>query len=170
MANPDAMTIRLGLPGIKVLEVIEDEPGRLVLSVQAIAGSLTCPTRRHKTRSVHQVKKTPVRDLAVLGRQTTLIWHKRRFHCDRCKATTTETNASFEEKMTLRLRRHLVAEVVDSTVTAVARRHGLDWHQVMALVASHAGAVLLHRSRQHTKVLLVDEKSLVKGRGAFPRS
>ena len=47
-------------------------------------------------------------------------------------------------------------------VDAVARRHGVDWAAVNALVAVWAGWVGGHRRRQRCRVLLVDETSIRK--------
>ena len=167
MANLDAMPVRLHLRGLRVLEVVEDLPERLVVAVVAVVAWVRCSACGHKCRSVHQVKKVKVRDLPVSGRPTTLLWHQRRFRCQRCGATTTETHPGFDGKLTLRLRRHLLGEVVDSTVAATARRHGLSWHAVMAVVLAAAQVVFFRRRRQRCRVLVVDEKSLVKGHGGF---
>lgn len=69
--------------------------------------------------------------------------------------------------LSIRLRRELVAEVVDSTVAAVARRHGLSWYQVMTVVLATAGLLFWRRRHQHSRVLMIDEKALVKGHSGF---
>jgi len=108
-----------------------------------------------------------VRDLPYGGRPTTLVWHRRRFICRRCATTTTESHPQITGHLTNRLRAALVAEVRDSTVAAAARRHHLGWHQVMAVVADYATIVFYRRRRVACRVLMVDEKSLVKGHWGF---
>ena len=68
MAALDAMTIRLHLRAIRVLEVVEDLPESLVVAVVAIANVIRCSACGHKTRSVHATRKVRVADLAVSGR------------------------------------------------------------------------------------------------------
>ena len=116
---------------------------------------------------MHETKKVRVRDLPFGGRPTTLVWHRRRFLCRRCGTTTTEAHPQVTGHLTNRLRASLVAEVRDSTVAAAARRHGLGWHQVMAVVLDYAVIVFFRRRRVLCRVLAVDEKSLVKGHGGF---
>ena len=106
-------------------------------------------------------------DLAVSGRPVTLVWHRRRFRCKRCRTTTTETHPFFVDRMTKRLARAVVADARDMTVAAVARRHHLSWHRVMRLVLAEGELLARARRRRPCRVLLVDEKSMRKGRGQF---
>ena len=161
------MTIRLHLPATRVVGVVEDLPERLVVAISAVAGWVRCSSCGFKTRTVHQTTKVAVRDRPFGGRPTTLSWHRRRFLCRRCGTTTTETHPQISGHLTNRLRATLVAEVRDSTVAAVARRHGLSWHRVMAVVLDYAVVVFFRRRRVRCRVLAVDEKSLVKGHGGF---
>ena len=167
MATADAMTIRLHLRATRVLEVVDDLPERLVVAVVALASWVRCSACGFKTHSVHQRTEVAVRDLPYGGRPTTLLWQRRRFVCRRCGTTTTEAHPQITGRLTNRLRAALVAEVRDSTVQAVRRRHGLGWHQVMAVVLDYAVVVFFRRRRVRCRVLTVDEKSLVKGHGGF---
>ena len=70
------------------------------------------------------------------GRRTTLAWQRRRMICDNCGKWFLEDHRAFAGALTARLARRLVADVAVTTVAAAARRHGLSWHVVMALVRS----------------------------------
>ena len=150
-----------------MLEVVEDLPESLVVAVVAISGVIRCSACGHKTARVHATRKVEVADLAVSGRPVTLVWHRRRFRCKRCRTTTTETHPFFVDRMTKRLARAVVADARDMTVAAVARRHGLSWHRVMRLVLAEGELLARARRRRPCRVLLVDEKSMRKGRGQF---
>jgi len=167
VAALDVMTIRLHLPKTRVVEVVEDLPEALMVAIVAIAGWVRCSACGLKTRTVHQTTKVAVRDLPFGGRPTTLVWHRRRFACRRCGTTTTEAHPQISGHLTNRLRAALVAEVRDSTVAAVARRHGLGWHRVMRVVLDYAVVVFFRRRRTRCRVLCIDEKSLLKGHGGF---
>lgn len=65
MACQDVMRIRLHVPGIKVLEVVEDLPERLVVAVVLIRAWVRCSACGFKTRRVHQTKTVKIRDLPV---------------------------------------------------------------------------------------------------------
>ncbi|MCA1709386.1 MAG: ISL3 family transposase, partial [Actinobacteria bacterium] len=163
----DAMTIRLHLRSMRVLEVLEDLPERLVVAVVALSSVIRCGACGHKTARVHATGKVRVRDLPVSGRPMTLVWHRRRFRCGACKATTTETHPLIAERITTRLACQAVRDAQDMTILAVARRHGLSWHAVMRLVAAHGALLARARRRRPCRVLLVDEKSMRKGQGQY---
>jgi transposase len=167
VAALDAMTIRLHLRGMRVREVVEDLPERLVVAVVAISSVIRCSACGFKTNRVHATRKVKVADLPVSGRPTTLVWHRRRFRCRRCATTTTECHPFIVEGMTQRLARAVTRDVRDATVAAVARRYRLSWHRVMGLVLAEGRLLARHRRRRPCRVLLVDEKSMRKGRGQF---
>ncbi len=114
---------------------------------------------------VHDRRDKMIRDLEVSGRRTTLVWQRRRMVCDGCGLRFSEDHRAFEGRMTRRLARCVVADARAMPVNAVARRHGVDWAAVNALVAVWAGWVGGHRRRQRCRVLLVDETSIRKRHG-----
>ena len=65
----DVMTVRLHLPQIRVLEVVEDTPGALVVSVESTLLRLRCAQCGFKCRRVHDRRAKRVRDLEVSGRK-----------------------------------------------------------------------------------------------------
>lgn len=167
MAALDAMTIRLHLRAMRVLGVVEDLPERLVVAVVAISSVIRCGDCGFKTARVHATRRLKVADLAVSGRPTTLVWHRRRFRCNNCETTTSEPSPFVAGHLTQRLARAVTRDVAQMTVAAVARRYGLSWHRVMALVLAEGALLARHRRRRPCRVLLVDEKSMRKGRGQF---
>ncbi|HHN73670.1 MAG TPA: hypothetical protein ENK10_00415, partial [Acidobacteria bacterium] len=82
--SPDAMTVRLHLRRLRVLEVQVDEPERLVVVVEDTRSVVRCAYCGFKTRRVHDRRRVRVTDLTHGGRPTTLVWLRRRFGCDEC--------------------------------------------------------------------------------------
>ena len=72
----DVMAVRLHLPQIRVLEVVEDTPGALVVSVESTLLRLRCAQCGFKCRRVHDRRDKKVRDLEVSGRRTVLVWSR----------------------------------------------------------------------------------------------
>ena len=70
----DVMADRLHLPQIRVLEVVEDIPGALVVSVESTLLRLRCAQCGFKCRRVHDRRDKKDRDLEVSGRRTVLVW------------------------------------------------------------------------------------------------
>ena len=80
----DVMAVRLHLAQIRVLEVVEDTPGALVVSVESTLLRLRCAQCGFKCRRVHDRRAKRVRDLEVSGRRMTLVWQRRRMVCSNC--------------------------------------------------------------------------------------
>ena len=158
----DVMAVRLHLPQIRVLEVVEDTPGALVVSVESTLLRLRCAQCGFKCRRVHDRRDKKVRDLEVSGRRTVLVWSRRRMVCDNCDSRFLEDHPAFEGALTGRLARRLVADAKVMTFNAVARRHGVHWHGVRALVDTWSALVAERRRSRRCSVLLVDETSMRK--------
>ena len=148
----DVMAVRLHLSQIRVLEVLEDTPGVLVVKVESTVRRLRCPHCGFGCGGVHDRHDKQVRDLEVSGR--------RRFSCGNCGERFMADHRAFEGRLIARLVRRLVADVKVMTVAAAARRHKLSWHVVMALVRSWSELVAEHRRNRRCRVLLVDETSM----------
>ena len=67
-------------------------------------------------------------------------------------------HSEFEGNLTRRFARQLGSGARVMTISAVARREGIGWHKVMALVSSWSALVAARRRRRRCGVLLVDER------------
>lgn len=154
------MTIRLKLKRIRVVDVVADATERLEVVVADLRSVVVCPFCGCKTTRVHDTRQVKIKDLPVLGAQTTLLWLRRRFSCDNCGERHLETHPEFEGKMTRRLARTIVAEARHLSVTEITRRYGFSWSTIMTLIRTWSQRVAEHRRRQRCRVLLIDETSL----------
>lgn len=163
--EPDAMTVRLHLRRIRVVEVTEDLPERLVVKVEDTRRVVRCPHCGFKTQKVHDRKRIRVTNLTYGGRPTTLVWLRRRFSCGECgERFIEETHPEFvRNKVTWisrRLARTLARDVNRLSIRELSRRWDLGWHFIMGLVASWSILVVEDRRRRRCRVLMVDETSL----------
>ena len=83
-----------------MLEVLEDTPGALRVSVESTLGRLRCAHCGFKCHRVHDRRGKKVRDLAVSGRAVTLVWPRRRMRCDNCGSRFLEDHHAFEGGLT----------------------------------------------------------------------
>ena len=159
--SSDVMRVRLHLRGVRVLEVVADSPGRLEVAVEAAWSWSRSPHCGFKCRRVHDRRVKRVWDRPVSGRETVLLWRRRRWRCENCSARHLEEHPEFEGKVTRRLARRLVGDVAVMPISAAARRRaGVGWHLVNDLVRAWAALVGAHRRRRPCRVLLVDETSM----------
>ncbi len=156
----DAICSRLWLPHVEVIGALVDAPDELVVAVQSSERRPLCPNCGKRCGRVHDRRDVKVRDLDSSGRPVTLVWKRRRLIYDACGLRFSEHNTAFEGRLTARLARQLVTDARDMTISAVARRYGLSWHTIMALVRAYAGGVARNRRQQHCGLLLVDETSI----------
>ena len=70
----------------------------------------------------------------------------------------------FDGKLTRRLARQVVADAQVMPVMSAARRHGLGWHLVMALVKAWSHLIVEHRRAQRCRVLSVLRPRCVNSR------
>ncbi len=106
----DVMSVRLHLPQMRVLGVLEDAPARLVVGVESSLRRLRCPHCGFKCHRVHDRRDKRITDLEVSGRRTTLVWSRRRMVCDGCGSRFLEDRPAFEGGLTARLARAVVAD------------------------------------------------------------
>ena len=111
---------------------------------------------------MHDRRAKRVRDLEVSGRRTTLVWQRRRMVCSNCACRFLEDDPALEGALTARLARRVVADAKVMTFSAAARRHGVHWHAVAALVDTWSALVAERRRSRRCAVLLVDETSMRK--------
>ena len=156
----DVMSVRLHLPQVRVLGVLEDTPARLVVGVESALRRLRCPMCGFKCHGVHDRRDKRIRDLGVSGRPVTIVWSRRRMRCDNCGSRFLEGHCAFEGGLTARLARALVADARVMTLRAAARRRGVGWHRINALVRAWAAVVAERRRSERCRVLLVDETSI----------
>lgn len=161
----DAMTVRLHLQRLRVVEVLADVPERLEVLVADARRVVRCPHCGFKTASVHDRRRVRVTDLAYGGRPTTLVWERRRLSCDECdERFMEETHPEFVRNrvtwVTRRLARTLVRDANHLPIRVLARRWGLGWHFIMGLIAEWSTLVVEERRRHRCRVLMVDETSL----------
>ncbi len=163
---PDAMTVRLHLGRIRVIAVLVDLVERLVVRVEDTRRVVRCPHCGFKTSTVHDRRDVRVID-AGERRPITLVWRRRRFSCDTCGERFLEDHPEIivgrRTHVTRRLARQLVVDVRHLSIREIARRSGLPWHFIMAVVAGWSTLVVAARRRRRCRILLVDETSLRRG-------
>lgn len=104
----DDVSRLVGIEGLAVTGVLE-VGRRLEIEVELVARAGCC---RWCGRASVAVKERPVvrvRDLPVAGRVTVLRWRKRRYRCQACERTFTETHPQLpaRQHVSARFRAHL---------------------------------------------------------------
>jgi len=130
----------LGLPGFRVLEVLESATGELTVKVETMVEVAGCPRCGARAEAQGRMEVT-YRDLECFGRPVRLVWVKRRWRCrDRdCDAKTwTETDLAMASRVLL-TRRAAVEVTVQvgrdaRPVAEQARRFAVAWETIHTAV------------------------------------
>lgn len=157
----------LGLPGFRVLEVIETAE-ELVIRVETTATFVGCDGCGVRAEAQDRVE-VAVRDLSCFGRPARLVWRKRRWRCREpsCERKTwTETSEHLDAQVVLTRRAgaeacRQVGELA-RPVSKVAEEFGVCWWTVMNAVVEH-GTPLVDDPRRVGRVrqLGIDETSFL---------
>ena len=123
----DRISIELRLPGVKVLEVKEEEHWIEVVA-QYRAQEADCPKCGRSTWQVHQWHLQRKRDAKLWKKPAWLALWKRRFRCRNCRKVFTEPDPACgaRRRTTARLRETVAGWASEATVRAVARVEGVS--------------------------------------------
>jgi transposase len=128
----DDLSRLIGLEGLVVTKLTE-VCDQLDLEVELVARAGVCP---HCACPTLEIKDRPVvafRDLPLCGRRTRLLWKKRRYRCEGCARTHTESHPELpkRQRVTRRFRRRLFERVRSGCAhTEIAREERTTRYQV----------------------------------------
>jgi transposase len=152
------------VPGMHVLDVIENDRGQLVLTVESDQVQAGCPSCGVIAAS-HGRRPRMLHDAPCLGRVTVLRWLKRLWRCrepDCPNRVFSETHEIVPPRAVLTVRAVRWATDAlahdDTTVSALARHLGVDWHTAWNAIELEARARTSDPQRlAGVKTLGVDE-------------
>jgi transposase len=149
----------VGIDGLAVRHVHE-VGDQLDLEVELIARAGCCPGCGRGSLTVKDRPVMRVRDLPVAGRPTWLVWRKRRFWCEGCAGTFTETHPELpaRQRVTARFRQRLLERVRGGAAHAeVARDEGTTRYQVARAFRDGRDELLGARTTRAPRRLSLDE-------------
>jgi transposase len=156
----------VGLEGIAVTAVFE-VAGVLEIGIESSTIAACC---RWCGRASLLVKERPlvrVRDLPVAGRITVLCWRKRRYACEACERTFTETHPALpaRQRVSARFRAHLFGRARGGGAHAeIARDEHTSRYQVQVAFQVAGDQLLGEREERPPRRLSLDEAHHRRGR------
>lgn len=164
MHGSQGATALVGMPGFVVgaHELIDGEWWLYVETTADVVGCAECGTRAIG----HGRSRTAVRDLAISGRPTVLVWAKRRWRCPDGDCAVTTWSERCEQiapraALTERARKRLAerVNVEERSIASAAAEFGVGWHTANAAVAEHTDPVIEDPARfDGVTAIGVDEK------------
>jgi transposase len=162
----DDVSRLVGIDGLVVTGVVELRE-QLELEVELAVGAGCCRWCGHGSLLVKERPVVRVRDLPLAGRVTWLLWRKRRFECESCERTFTETHPALpsRQRVSARFRRHLFERCRGGGAhLEIARDERTSCYQVNRAFAVGGGELLARREHGPPRRLSLDEAHHRRGR------
>lgn len=162
----DDVSRLLGIEGLAVTGVA-DHGWWVELEVELLAGAGCCRWCGRGALKVKERDRVRVRDLPFAGRMTYLCWRKRRFWCEACARTFTETHPALpsRQRVSARFRRHLFDRCQGGGAHAeVARDEHTTRYQVDIAFVVAGDELLARRESGPPRRLSLDEAHHRRGR------
>jgi transposase len=155
----DDVSRLVGIEGL-VVTGVDDAGACLLLSVELAAAAGCCRWCGRGSLAVKERPVVRVRDLPIAGRPAYLLWRKRRFDCQACGRTFTETHPQLpaRQRVSARFRARLFERCREGAAHAeVARDEHTTRYQVARAFADGGDELLAARERRPPRRLSLDE-------------
>jgi transposase len=155
----DDVSRLLGIEGMAVTGVV-DHGWWIELEVEMLARAGCCRWCGRGSLVVKERDVVRIRDLPVVGRMTILLWRKRRYRCEACRRTFTETHPQLpsRQRVSGRFRGRLFDRCRDGAAHAeVARDEHTTRYQVQRAYQQGGDQLLRWREARPPRRLSLDE-------------
>jgi transposase len=163
--HPDVIPVRLAIDGFRV--IASDEREDLVeVVIETELPAACCPDCGYATARAKERRKLLVRDIPLRpGKQTWLVWWKRRFACVRCGRTFSETHPEIPPRAThtQRFDRYLAARATESPYARIADEEGVSFYRIEMAARSDAAKLFSSRAQARPGRLCIDESAHRRG-------
>ena len=166
------ITVPLDIPDVQVLRTEITPHGELVITIESTLSSARCHLCGQEIRKPHGHDDwVIVRHLPVWGRPVYLRYRPKRFRCLDCvgRPTTTQAVAWHESNSphTTSYDRHLLLQLVNSTVEDVSLKEGVSYDAVLGVLERRIASRVDWSQFTGLGVLGLDEIAVKKGHRDF---
>ena len=167
-----SFSIQLDLPHVEIDSVQIDQDGNYIFRVHStLIGSQCHKCGQHITKFHGYDREIQIKHLPIFGSETYIIIRLPRYQCLNCpkKPTTTQQMPWRERKSahTKAYEKHILLELIGSTVEEVSIREGIGYEAVMGIVGRHMREEVDWADFDRLDQLGLDEISLKKGHKDF---
>jgi transposase len=163
--------IPLNIPNVEIIANEMTQSEEVVLTIKSTVKGVNCYQCGKWVDKIHGYDAPIlIRHLPVLGHRVYLSISLRRYHCDCDGGTTTTEKLSWRNKKsqyTKAYEKHVLLEVVNSTVEDVCIKEGLSYKSVLGIIDRNIGAQVNWDEIEAIGELGLDEIALRKGHKNF---
>lgn len=167
----DTVSFPLGIPNVKVCSVRQNERGDYIITVESTQGYAICQHCGHQTTKFNGYGRwIQLRHLPILGHRVYIRLRPKRYVCPDCGGqTTTQELEWYDAKSphTKAYDRHLIVQLINSTVQDVSRKEDVGYDAVDGAVNRYINVRVNWDEFNELSVIGIDEIALTKGRQNF---
>ena len=172
MPKHPLISIPLDIPDVRVLQTELTKQGEFILTVESTLPSTTCRRCGRTLTERHGLDEPRLlRHLPILGRVVYLRIRPQRFRCPWCDdhPTTTQTLDWYDPRAlhTKAYERHLILQLVNSTLTDVAAKEDVTADALMGILDRWVATRVDWDALEPFATLGIDEIALLKGHRDF---
>ena len=172
MPKQPFISIPLDIPNVRVLQTDLTQADEVILTVESTLESTSCRRCGRIITEPHgEDRPRLLRHLPILGRPVYLRIRPKRFRCPYCDdhPTTTQELDWYDPNAlhTLAYERHLIVQLVNSTVTDVVAKEDVSYDALLGILDRWIATTIDWSALEPFSVLGIDEIALKKGRRDF---
>jgi len=164
--------ISLDIPDVEIENIEMNKEGDVIITVRSTVKGTHCHKCVRKITKLHgHDREITLRHLSILGRKVYIRIRPARYLCTHCKGnpTTTQELTWYEPRSphTIAYEKHILRELVHSTVLDVSIKEDLGYEAVMGIIQRHIQTEADWSEIDRLDVIGIDEISLKKGHKDF---
>ena len=161
----------LGIPNVKVCSVHQNDHGDYIITVESAQKGTVC---RHCGRKITKFnghgRWIKLRHLPILGHRVYIRIRPKRYECPYCDGKTSTQRLDWYDTKSPHTKaydRHLMVQLVNSTVEDVSRKEAVGYDAIEGVVERYVHVGVNWNEFDELGIIGIDEIALTKGRRNF---
>ena len=171
LKSPNMLSFPLDIPGVRVSGVHLNEHGDYIITVESLQSGTICQHCGRKITEFHSHGRwIELRHLPILGHRVYIRLQPKQYQCFHCAGkVTTQTLDWYETRSphTAAYNRHLMLQLIGSTVEDVSRKEDVGYDAVEGAIKRCIHVTVNWDEFDELNVIGIDEIALTKGRKNF---
>lgn len=171
LKSPNLLTFPLDIPEVEVVSVEINERGDYIVTVESICNHAICQTCGEQlTKFNGHGREIELRHLPILGHRVYIRIRPKQYECPKCKGKMTTQKLDWYESKSPHTKaydRHLMLQLVNSTVEDVSRKEQAGYDAVEGAIARCVNDSVNWDEFTELQIIGIDEIAMRKGHGNF---
>jgi transposase len=171
LKSPNLLTFPLDIPEVEVISAEINERGDYIVTVESTRNSAICQTCGERlTKFNGHGREIELRHLPILGHRVYIRIRPKQYECPKCKGQMTTQKLDWYESKSPHTKaydRHLMLQLVNSTVEDVSRKEQAGYDAVEGAIARCIDNSVNWDELTELQTIGMDEIAMRKGHGNF---